>query len=271
MKKLASLMSVVVGSTLAFAGCAVDTADEPVVEASEAACSNTEGTNAMVALLANAMAAELGRWELLTDFEVFRGFNNQAMLRVKAGTTCANSCATVNALLGFQDSRLDQKFVFADGTKLSSWSYAARLTAGYDAQKACSQNKQCPYEQHKLTFQSTATGTCDLASTYGAQKPAGGNLTNTSQLSNALKWTNAAGTNPFINFSSTSTSVTIGNSRETNPGTASTVFSCTQVSPTSASPSLVGRSCSCPGNATPSTLKRETTNPTTPSILYCRR
>ena len=274
MNQFVPWMMVAAGCTFAVAGCAVDAGnidDEAVGTSEAAACANAEGTNAAVALLTNAIAKELGRWELLTDFEVFRGFNNQAMLRVKAGAPCTNSCVTINTLLQFQDSRLDQQFVFPNGQKLSSWAFAARLTAGYDAQKACTQNKQCPYEKHKLTFQSTATGPCDLLSTYGAQKATGGNLTTPAQLKNALKFTDAAGANPYIAFTSTATTVTIGNSRETDPGTASTVFGCVQVSPTNASPSLVGRSCSCPGIATPSTLKRVTTNPTTPNVLYCRR
>lgn len=269
MKKLAPVMMLAMGSAFAFGGCAVETADDPLGETVEAACANPEGTNAMVALVANAMAAELGRWELLTDLEVVRGFNNQAMLRVKAGAPCTNNCATLNALLAFQDSRLDQKFVFADGTKLSSWAFASRMTAGFDAQKACTQNRQCPYEKHKLTFQSTAAGPCDLTSTYGAQKDTGGNLTNPAQLNNALRWVNAAGTNPFIAFASTPTTVSIGNSRETNA--ANVTFACTQVSPTSAVPSLDGKACTCPGITAPSTLKRQTTTPATPSILYCRR
>jgi len=270
MKKLASLMLLAAGSSFALAGCTLETLDEDVATSEEAACTNTEGTNAMVALLANAMAQELGRWELLSDFEVYRGFNNQAMLRVKAGVACANNCATVNTLLQFQDSRLDQKFVFANGQKLSSWAFASRLAAGYDAQKACTQNKQCPYEKHKLTFQTSAAGPCELLYTYGAQKAVGGNLTNAAQLKNALNWTNAAGTNPYIGFSSTATTASIGNSRETNAGTATTVFACVQVNPTSAPP-LAGRTCTCPGLNPPTTLKRVTTNPATPNMLYCAR
>jgi len=270
MKKLAPLMLVAAGFGFTLPGCAVETADEPLAEDTEAACANQDGTNAMIALLANAMAQELGRWELLTDLEVFRGFNNQAMLRVKAGAICTNNCVTVRTLLQFQDSRLDQKFVFADGTKLNSWTFASRLAAGYDAQKACTQNNQCPFEKHKLTLQSTAAGPCDLLSTYGAQRAGGGALMNPARLKNALNWTNPSGVNPFIGFTSTKTTAAIGNSRETNPGDASTVFSCVQVSPTSATPALDGRSCSCPGTQTPSTLKRVTTTPATPNMLYCR-
>src|SRR6187402_757637 len=122
MKKLAPLMMLAAGGFV-FAGCAVDTADEPIDESIEAACANQDGTNAAIALLANAMASELGRWELLADFESFRGFNNQLMLRLKANAPCTNGCVTIKALLAFQDSRLDQKFVFSDGQKLNSWSF----------------------------------------------------------------------------------------------------------------------------------------------------
>jgi len=271
MNKLISLMIATAGSSLIFAGCSVEASDsdrEALAESSAAACANSDGTNAMLALIANAMAKELGRWELLTDLEKFRGFNNQEMLRVKASAPCTNGCSLIKTLLQFQDSRLDGLFVLADGTRVNSWTLASRLATGYDVMQACTQNKQCPYEKHKLSFTSTQPGACAALNTYGAQKAAGGNLTTPANLKNALKFTEGNGANPYIAFSSTATSVSIGTSLETEPGTPN---GCTEYNPPTATPHLDGAACTCPGVATPSTLKRVTTNPTTPNVLYCRR
>jgi len=273
MKKFAPLM-IAAAAMSTLAGCVAESgdvaSDEMVGQDSEASCANREGTNAMIALLANAMAKELGRWEALTDFETYRGYNNQLMVRVKAGAPCANSCITVNSLLAFQDSRLDQKFVFADGTKLSSWSFASRLTTGIDNQKTCKQNNNCPYEAHKLTYQSNVPGACDTLSTYLAQKPAGGNLANAANLKNALKFTEGNGPNPYIAFSSTASTSTIDPGNETEPGsTSGTIYGCTKFNPTSASPLLDNAACSCPGVASASKLMRQQTTPATPNMLYC--
>ena len=271
MNKLVSLLIAAAGSSLIFAGCSVETVDaesEAVGENVEAVCANGDGTNPMLALLANAMAKELGRWELTSDFEKFRGFNNQDMLRLKSSAVCTNGCATIKQILAYQDSRLDQVFQFADGTKLNSWTFASRLVSGYDVMKACTDGRWCPYEKHKLSFTSTGTGPCTSLNTFGAQKATGGNLTTPADLKNALKFMEANGVNPHLAFASTATSVSIGTSLEFEPGPTN---NCTEYNPTTATPRLDGAACSCPGVATPSTLKRVTTNPTTPSMLYCRR
>jgi len=270
MNKFLSLMIAATGSALALAGCSVEAGEaEAVGETAQAACANNDGTNAMLALLANAMGKELGRWELTTDFERFRGFNNQEMLRVKATAPCTNGCTLIKTLLQFQDSRLDGAFVLADGTRVNSWVFASRLATGYNVMQACSAtSNQCPYEKHKLTFSSTAAGVCSLLNTYGAQKATGGNLTTPANLKNALKFTDANGPNPFIAFTSTPTTVSIGTSAEIEPGRPN---GCTVYNPPTATPRLDGAACTCPGIAAPATLKRVTTNPTTPNVLYCRR
>jgi len=271
MNKLISLVFAAAGTSLIFAGCSVEAVDadsEAVGENVEAVCANGDGTNPMLALLANAMAKELGRWEITTDFEKFRGFNNQEMLRVKAGAPCVNGCAVTKQLLSYQDSRLDQVFRFADGTRLNSWAFASRLATGYDVMKACTQGGWCAYEKHKLSFNSAGTGPCTALNKFGAQKATGGNLATPANLKNALKFAEGNGPNPHLAFSSTATTVSIGTSLEFE---TSPTHHCTEYNPTTASPRLDGAACSCPGVAAPSTLKRVTTNPATPNMLYCRR
>lgn len=269
-KLVSSVVAAALGS-LIFAGCSVETVDadsEAVGENVEAVCANGDGTNPMLALLANAMAKELGRWDIVADFEKFRGHNNQEMLRVKSSAPCANGCAVIKQILAYQDSRLDQVFQFAEGTKLNSWAFASRLATGYDVMKACTQGGWCKFEKHKLTFASTGTGPCTSLNSFGAKKDTGGNLTTPANLRNALKFAEGNGPNPHLAFASTATSVSIGTSLEFEPGS---LHHCTEYNPTSATPRLDGAACSCPGVSAPATLKRVNTNPSTANMLYCRR
>lgn len=172
MKKIVSLIAVAVGAAGAVAGCSVDATEggrQEVIGSTEgAACSNVDGTNAMFAALATAMGTELHRFELTSDFEIYRGYNNQEMLRVKSSsrTLCTNNCRNIDALLEWQDSRNDQRFQFKDGTKLNSWTFAARLVAGYRAQKNCEDRaihgdpSACVAEPHYLEKTSSNPTTC---------------------------------------------------------------------------------------------------------------
>ena len=147
MKKIVSFVSLALAAAGAVAGCSVDASGGPDQEAiatgEAAACSNLDGTNAMMASLATAIATEIHRMEITTDFEIYRGTYNQEMLRITYNTrnticTAANNnCRNVDALLAFQDPRNDQVMVFKDGTRLNSWTFASRLVAGWRAQKNC--------------------------------------------------------------------------------------------------------------------------------------
>ena len=271
MFKIAPLMIAAAAMTT-LAGCVAETdvaTDETAGQEAQAACENREGTNAMIALLANAIAKEVGRWEVLSDFEQYRGYNYQMMLRLKAGVPCVDGCIITNSLLAFQDSRLDQKFKFADGTKLSSWSFASRLATGYDNQKSCKQGGWCPYEPHKLGFLSSTPGSCDTLSTYSAQKPTGGNLINTANLKNALKFTEGNGPNPYISFSSTASTVTVDPGNETAPpDTSGSAYGCSRFNGANATPQIAGQACSCPDVAVPSMLMRQPSL-NTPNFVYC--
>jgi len=201
------------------AGCVAESGDasnENVGDVSQAACDNPEGTNAMIAALATAVSSELHRWEVLTDFYEYRGYQNQLMLGLTSTglAQCGGTgCPETQFLLSFQDSRMDQKITFGTN-KLSSWSYASRLTTGYDNQKSCKINNQCPYEAHKfgapaISVPAPGTTSCATLFTYPVGKPTGGNLVNVSNLNNALKWTYGNGPNPYIAFQPTANTVTI--------------------------------------------------------------
>lgn len=206
-------------------------------------CSNPEGTHAMIAALAVAIGSELGRWKVGTDFTKVTGaYNQQHLALTPTGlaqcTARGNACENVKALLFFQDARYDNYIRFPGNVKLSAWSYASRLVAGYDAQKVCesraNQNPTsadaCPAEDHVLTLAGTSPGACDVNFTYNVRTPTGGMLRWPHLLKNKLIWANPGGSftdlNPYIAFQSTASTVTIDPTWDLDQGGGSSGGSC---------------------------------------------
>jgi len=274
MNRFAPIIAAVLACS--FAGCAMDSTDtasgEQVEEQAAVACSNADGTNGMTAALVVAAARDMHRWQLTTDFYEFRGFQNQLMLGITAAGLAAcgsGGCPTVANILAFQDSRLDQKAVIA-GTKLSSWALASRLTAGFDKQKACNQGGWCPFVAHQFAASSSITaGNCNTSSlfTFPVTKPGGAALTaaDVAKLNNALTWTTANGTDPFVQFASTATSVTVGDVGGMVPG-QSEPGPCQQFSLTN----INGTACACAATGvTAGKLKND--QALAPKTYFCRK
>lgn len=233
MKKIASFASFALAAASLVAGCAVDPADGAVAQEESigtdeaAVCVNPDGTNAMLAALAGAIATELHRFEIPTDFEIYRGTYNQEMLRVKQSSRglCTNNCRNIDALLMFQDPRNDQVFAFKDGTKLNSWTFASRLVAGLRAQKNCEDRARngdrtaCVSELHYMEKLSSVPTTCNgtdyglrmmkfkvsKANSSGQKLNPEQALSNIDPLSKRLLWTDPdqtlpANGNPFLQF-----------------------------------------------------------------------
>lgn len=200
-----------------------DVADSTVSdEGAAVSCPNPDGTNAMIAAVAVAVGTEMHRWQVTKDLYIFRGTYNQEMLGVTSTglAQCSNGCKNVKSLLSYQDARTDQTLEFKGGQKLSAWTFASRLTAGFKSQQTCDsrpdnhQGDNCPAEQHKLTLLSVAPGGCDTMATFQATNLSGGNLAYPAQLRNKLLWAMNGGfgpgqLNPYIGFSSTGTTVSI--------------------------------------------------------------
>jgi hypothetical protein len=153
MKKIASFVSISLAAVGLAAGCSVEVQEEGVDVGEAAVCNNVDGTNAMLASLASAIGNELGRWEMLKDFEIYRGYNNQEMIRVKSASRskCLNNCRNIDYILQWQDSRNDQLFVFKGGQKLNSWTFASRLVNGYRAQQTCEARSATDTNTCKIT------------------------------------------------------------------------------------------------------------------------
>jgi hypothetical protein len=247
--------------------CAVEApTEEEMGTFDEAACSNLQGTNAMIAALAVAIGQELGRWKVGTDFKIITGaYNQQHIALSPAGlarcTAMGNTCPNIKALLFFQDARYDNYIRFPGNIRLSAWSYAARLVGGYRAQLTCEQRATnnpsspdaCPAEEHLLTLAGTSPGACDMNFTFDARTPSGGLLNHPHLLKNKLLWANDGGSttnpNPYIAFQSTASTVTIDPTWDLNsPGSASggsCVNSCQKYSPSN----IAGNCCNCNGSS----------------------
>lgn len=267
MKKIVSFIAAAAAmSTLV--GCAAETTDNPEVTADESqlACSNPDGTNAMIAALTAAMATELHRWQLTTDFYLYRGTYNQEMIALTSTglAQCSNGCANVKALLAYQDPLLDQTITFGN-QKLSAWAYASRTATGFRNMQTYAQNHMYPFEAHKLTLVSTNPGGCDTMFNYNATTPSGGALVAPQNLQNAIQWTFANGPNPYINFQSNGNKVAIDPTGSVTAGddeSSGAAYGCQKFSMSD----LTGQSCSCNGfNAH---MGKKNGNP--PSMYFCQ-
>jgi hypothetical protein len=249
MRKLVSLVIASSAVVALASGCAVEPMSEDVGAVDEAACSNLQGTNAMIAAVAVAIANELGRWNVSRDFQLGKGSYNQDVMQLSytGNQRCAarnNPCTNVKALLAVQDAKYDLKIKFPDGTALSSWSYASRLVSGWRAQKTCedralsnpgsSNPNACAAEEHLLTPAAEnfiTPGVCDVNYTFDARTPAGALLKYPAHLKNKLLWANDGGSvtnpNPYIAFQSTASTVTIDPTWDLNPPGTQSGGSCT--------------------------------------------
>jgi hypothetical protein len=275
MKKTFASVFIAATAFASLQGCMAETGDagEAVGENELAACSNDQGTNATIAALAVAMAQDMHRWQVLSDFYIYVGYNNQEMLGItQAGkNACGGSCPTVENLLLFQDSRRDQKLVMG-GVKVSSWNFASRLVSGYRSQQACTSGRWCPFVAHTFDYNyTTSPGICGTNFTFGVKKPAslgGGTLSTTeiSQLKNALHFVNSNGFNDWIDFTHTNSTVSIDpNGQMTPPGTPGAEL-CNKFSTTN----INGTPCTCAvNNVSNGQLKND--DPGTPKTYYCRQ
>ena len=284
MKKFSPFMiaAVAMGS---LAGCASETGSphEMTAEDSAAVCDNPDGSNAAIAALATAIAQELHRWNITSDFYAYTGYAGQMMLGLtQAGlNACGGSCPMTQNILALQDSRMDLKVVF-DGTKLSSWTFASRLYSGYQKQQTCQQGGWCPFVTGHVfgwtpsgayTNFTTAAGACDTVFTFGVTKNAAGNhallnSTEMSQLNNALVWTAANGANPYIAFQNTASTVSIDPTGQLNPpGQQTGAEICQKFSVSN----INGAPCTCSANGVYANGQLKNDQSLTPMTYFCRQ
>jgi len=229
-------------------------------EGEELTCSNPQGTDAMIAALAVAMGRELGRWEILTDFEIYKDDWTQDNLRLSAAgnaqcTANGSQCKNIKNLLRFMSHYTDKSIYFKNqsgGYDMLSWSsYASRLVTGMKNMTSYKKNNQYKYPAHKVAYTSQAPGGCDTIFQYSVTKPDGTLFTNAADVTaieNALLFGSGNGVNGFIAADCHSSVNTCkvdptGNVVEGDNSSQATVWACQKYSPDA---NLTGQPCSCP-------------------------
>jgi hypothetical protein len=236
-------------------------------------CTNPDGTNSAMAALAVAVAQELKRWQPTKDFVMFNTSGQseassgmQQAIKLTSGSDasgakgksrCADGkCAKVQALLDMQYEQANNKVYFQGSgstkTLLSPAALRSRLVAKLYEQKACDDSPRdndataCPKEEHVLTFQSAAKGSCDTNFFFKATKTNGAALQYPNQLKNKLKFADL--NNPYIAFQNLGNGIvsvdpTYGLNDDGSTTTGSCTAACTKISTTS----VAGACCSCGG------------------------
>ena len=251
----------------------VDESEIGSVEEGLMTCSNPDGTNALMAAFAVAVAQDLGRWNASKDFQMVStsGWSEsswgwQQAIKLTSGSDangpigksrCADGkCTRVQALLDMQyDQANNQIYIQGSGTTkvlLSPAALRSRMYAKWQEQKACDQNARdgdnnsCTREQNSLQYVSAAKGGCDTNFTFAAKGPSGVALRFPNQLANELKF--ADSTNPYINFQNlgngnVSIDPTYGLDDDGTTSTGACTAACTKLSLVN----VEGACCSCGG------------------------
>jgi hypothetical protein len=212
-------------------------------------CSNPDGTNAVMAALAVAVAQQLGRWNASKDLD-----GTGSMLKLTSGTD--GTCARVQALLDMQsDAAAGKVFIQGSGTtkvRLDPPALRSRMLAKWNEQRTCDRAARngpatdCTTEQNVLKYLSATAGGCDMNFTFSAKGTNGQPLQYINQLKNELKFADSA--NPYINFThlgngNISIDPTYGLDDTGTSSTGSCSAACTKISTTS----VAGGCCSCGG------------------------
>jgi hypothetical protein len=224
-------------------------------------CSNPDGTNAAMAALAVATAQELKRWQPTRDFVVFGTSGQseaslgpqQAIKLTAAGKArCADGkCWNTQALLDMQYDQANDKIRFGN-VVLSPGALRSRLVAKLREQQTCDARpvnggSGCPAEEHQLSFQRSAQGSCDTNFFFKATQPSGAPLQFPAQLKNKLQWVDRL--NPYVSFQSVGDVVSIDPTFGLNENASTSSGACAAACVRLSRSSLAGQCCSCNGAA----------------------
>jgi hypothetical protein len=225
-----------------------------------------------MAAIAVAAAQELKRWQPTKDFVMFNTSGQceacsgmQQAIKLTTGSDasgakgksrCADGkCAKLQALLDMQYEQANNKVYFQGSgttkTLLSPAALRSRLVAKLYEQKACDDSPRdndvtaCPKEEHVLTFQSAAKGSCDTNFFFKATLPNGQALKFPAQLKNKLLWADVQ--NPYIGFQSVGDVVSIDPTYGLNQANTTVSGGCYAACTRVSSSNVAGACCSCGG------------------------
>jgi hypothetical protein len=212
---------------------------------SESSCSDTRGTNSVMAALAVATATELHRWQPTKDFTSSGG-----MLKLSSTgkAQCADGrCWNTQAILDLQ-SAPSGKIQVRPGVPLDSSALRSTLTSNLTRQLFSLSSLLVP--EHRLELLYSASGGCDQYYWFNVTSSTGGFVSNLlTSLEKKLTWV-GGDDNPYVQFQSSGTMVgidpTYGLNEAGSTATGSCSAACTRIS----SSNITGSCCSCNGTKT---------------------
>lgn len=206
-------------------------------------CSDSKGTNSVMAALAVAAATELKRWQPTKDFA---SSNGKLVLTATGKAQCADGrCWNTQAILDLQGAPAGSVQV-RPGVFLDSSALKSALTSNLLMQVLWLVSALVP--DHKLELMHSERGGCDQFYWFNVTSPSGGAVSSllTSTLNQNLKWVGGSG-NPYVQFQSNGTMVGIDPTYGLNQAGATTSGSCTAACTKVSSTDITGACCSCNG------------------------
>jgi len=207
-------------------------------------CSDSKGTNSVMAALAVATATELKRWQPTKDFA---SSNGMLALTATGKAQCADGkCWNTQAILDLQRAPAGTVQV-RPGVFLDSSALKSSLTSNLLLQVLWLVISLVP--DHKLELLHSERGGCDQFYWFNVTSPSGGAISSllTSTLDQKLKWVGGS-SNPYVQFQSNGTMVGIDPTYGLNQaGATATTGSCAATCTKMSNTDISGACCSCNG------------------------
>lgn len=210
-------------------------------------CSDSTGTDSVLAAIAVATAQELRRWQPLVDFKVS---NSMLVLTDVGKARCADrTCFNTQALLDFQKDGSNAQV--RPGVRVSPSGLRSRLTKNWQSQKNCSYLWSifgCKAPDHEFKFLHTEPGGCDQNFWFEVRTPLGALLSASGlkDLKEKLVWVDEDD-NEYIQFQTSGNNVAIdptyGLNHVSSTATGTCAAACVKISSTN----VAGQCCSCNG------------------------
>jgi hypothetical protein len=206
-------------------------------------CSDSKGTNSVMAALAVSTATELKRWQPTKDFAPSGGL---LKLTTTGKSRCADGkCWNTQAILDLQSAPAG-KVQVRPGVMLDSGALRSALTMNLTFQVFSLLSMLVPDHRFELLY--SEAGGCDQFYWFNVTTPTGGivSSTLTSTLKQKLTWVGGTG-NPYIQFQSTGSIVGIDPTYGLNQVGSTTSGSCAVACTKMSSTDITGSCCSCNG------------------------
>lgn len=206
-------------------------------------CSDTKGTNSVMAALAVSTATELKRWQPTRDFVSSRG---TLKLTATGRSRCADgNCWNTQAILDLQSAPAGTVEI-RPGVMLDPRALRSALTMNLTFQIFSLFSMLVP--DHKFELLYSEAGGCDQFYWFNVTTPTGGVVSSalTSTLKQKLTWVGGSG-NPYIQFQSTGTMVGIDPTYGLNQVGSTSTGTCAAVCTKMSSTNIAGSCCSCNG------------------------